>query len=472
VFNGTIDEVRIWKIARSQAEIVATKNRTLTGSESGLAGYWRFDNDAIDLSPNKNNGTVDGSAIFVPSTAPLFGGPYSFEYAVDTNTVALWHMDESGSKVVDATQNGNDGSALGVTSVLGRFGNGRNFNGSGQYVGLPASSSLLSLNNKITIEGWIFVATAPPTGQSYGLLNTGNQNDYAFNLGNDLRINTHLYPLGEFDGKSTIPLTRWTHVAMTYDGGVRCIYINGVLDTSMVQQGSFGGSPQAKYPAMGAYYYNGSYTFFFNGILDEFRVSNRARIPNEFNLQLPPKNLGGSAIGTTVNLNWQNGGGAVGLLRYRIYRGIDSSSVALIDSSLASSYSDANVLSNKKYFYRIVSVDSSGFGSVLSAAFGVITNMTSVGQYSSIPMEFSLSQNYPNPFNPSTIIRYALPSQMRVTLSVYNALGQIVAQLVNGEEDSGYHDVKFDAKALASGLYFYRIQAGKFLQTNRMLLIR
>jgi hypothetical protein len=88
------------------------------------------------------------------------------------------------------------------------------------------------------------------------------------------------------------------------------------------------------------------------------------------------------------------------------------------------------------------------------------------------PSIFQLGQNYPNPFNPSTTIRYALPSRAHVTLTVYNSLGQEVATMVNDVQDAGYHDVRFDASALASGVYFYRLRAGGFVETHRMVLLR
>jgi len=85
---------------------------------------------------------------------------------------------------------------------------------------------------------------------------------------------------------------------------------------------------------------------------------------------------------------------------------------------------------------------------------------------------FSLSQNYPNPFNPSTTIRYGLPARSLVTLAVFNTLGQQVAILQNGEQDAGYHEVKFDASGLSSGVYFYRLQAGGFVETRKFVLIK
>ena len=86
--------------------------------------------------------------------------------------------------------------------------------------------------------------------------------------------------------------------------------------------------------------------------------------------------------------------------------------------------------------------------------------------------EFTLMQNYPNPFNPSTMIRYALPHRSHVTLAVYNTLGQQVAQLVNSDIEPGYHEIQFNATKLASGLYFYRIQAGSYVETKRLMLLR
>jgi hypothetical protein len=88
------------------------------------------------------------------------------------------------------------------------------------------------------------------------------------------------------------------------------------------------------------------------------------------------------------------------------------------------------------------------------------------------PMGFELSQNYPNPFNPSTTIRYALPQRARVALTVFNTLGQQVSTLVNGSEEAGYHDVRFDGGDLASGVYFYRLRAGGYVASKRLLLIR
>lgn len=88
------------------------------------------------------------------------------------------------------------------------------------------------------------------------------------------------------------------------------------------------------------------------------------------------------------------------------------------------------------------------------------------------PRTLFLMQNFPNPFNPSTTIRYGLPERGRVTLAVFNMLGQQVGLLVNGVQEAGYHGVRFDGSGLASGVYFYRLEAGDQMQTKRFLLVK
>jgi hypothetical protein len=88
---------------------------------------------------------------------------------------------------------------------------------------------------------------------------------------------------------------------------------------------------------------------------------------------------------------------------------------------------------------------------------------------------FNLYQNYPNPFNPSTVISYSIPSASQVNLTVYNSLGQQVAELVNENQSAGVHSVVFNSSVLSgisSGVYFYRLKAGSIDKTRKMLLIK
>jgi hypothetical protein len=98
--------------------------------------------------------------------------------------------------------------------------------------------------------------------------------------------------------------------------------------------------------------------------------------------------------------------------------------------------------------------------------------VTSVPLAAATPSSFELMQNYPNPFNPTTTIRYALSHRSHVTLTVFNMLGQQVALLVTGEIEAGYHEVDFNGSFLASGVYFYRLQAEGFTETRKLCLVR
>ena len=90
----------------------------------------------------------------------------------------------------------------------------------------------------------------------------------------------------------------------------------------------------------------------------------------------------------------------------------------------------------------------------------------------SIPDHFSLSQNYPNPFNPTTTISYQLPTDSKVELSIYDMNGHKITSLINGNIKTGYHTVNWDASSYPSGLYFYRLNAGSYSETKKMLLIK
>jgi hypothetical protein len=95
-----------------------------------------------------------------------------------------------------------------------------------------------------------------------------------------------------------------------------------------------------------------------------------------------------------------------------------------------------------------------------------------VDEKQTLPSRLSLHQNHPNPFNPSTTISFDLPTQSVVTLKIFNVLGQEVATLVDGKVDAGRHQEQWNAGRLASGVYFYRLQAGKFIENRKMILLR
>jgi hypothetical protein len=117
-----------------------------------------------------------------------------------------------------------------------------------------------------------------------------------------------------------------------------------------------------------------------------------------------------------------------------------------------------------------------GIRDVVVAKFN-LTPMVGVAEDVITPIEFELYQNYPNPFNPTTTIRFTIPQDVRretqdVKLILYDVLGYEITTLVNEEKPAGEYIVEFDATALSSGIYFYRIQTGSFIQTKKMILMK
>lgn len=117
-----------------------------------------------------------------------------------------------------------------------------------------------------------------------------------------------------------------------------------------------------------------------------------------------------------------------------------------------------------------------GGGSVSVGSYWLVDDLAFSGvnsvEEAATPLKFSLEQNYPNPFNPTTVVTYQLPVAVNVRLSVHNLLGQEVAVLVNGQKGPGTYEVRFDAARYPSGMYLYRLQAGSFVQTRTMSLVR
>jgi len=114
------------------------------------------------------------------------------------------------------------------------------------------------------------------------------------------------------------------------------------------------------------------------------------------------------------------------------------------------------------HFYRLKQIDFDG-----GFEYSDIVNV-----FVSSPIDYNLEQNYPNPFNPNTQIKFSISNEVQVNLSVFNILGEKVKELKNDIMKPGYYDVEFNASSLASGVYSYRIKAGDFVETKKMVLMK
>ena len=101
-----------------------------------------------------------------------------------------------------------------------------------------------------------------------------------------------------------------------------------------------------------------------------------------------------------------------------------------------------------------------------------ILNTTNVNEENTSPEQLNLYQNYPNPFNPNTIIKYAIGKREYASLKVYDILGNEVVTLVNEINPAGIYEVEFNAEGLPSGIYFYQLKAGSFVETKKLTLLR
>lgn len=138
----------------------------------------------------------------------------------------------------------------------------------------------------------------------------------------------------------------------------------------------------------------------------------------------------------------------------------------VIGSGTSSSPNDYSFLDHDlfpgTYRYRIKQIDRDG-----SFSYHGDLQVEIVG-----PGKFTLGQNFPNPFNPITTIRYSLPTTSNVRLTIYNMLGQVMSKLVNEQQSAGWKEVQWDATGVASGLFFYKLQAGNFVEVKKMLVVR
>jgi hypothetical protein len=133
---------------------------------------------------------------------------------------------------------------------------------------------------------------------------------------------------------------------------------------------------------------------------------------------------------------------------------------------------DSTVIVDSAYTYAVIAFNEYGYSDTSNFATIKIGIVTEFDNLVKLPIEYSLSQNCRNPFNPTTTIRFTISDVRFTTLQVYDVLGKEIATLVNEEKPAGSYEVSFNATDLPSGIYFYRLQSGSFVETKKMILIK
>jgi len=238
--------------------------------------------------------------------------------------VGQWHFDESsGSVVLDASPNANDGALANAPSrVAGKRGGALSFNGSSSYVSLKNKSNLFA-SNPLTIEAWVYPTSLNQGGSSWwgtagATIIDGNESWYAsgyiLSIYNDGRLHwapstvcdqySSCYPWsGQFSNR-TIPLNQWTHVALVYDGINTSMYLNGAMDSS-VNNNAAPSTPS--FLKIGAQSWIAGY---FKGSLDEVRLFNAARSAAQISADYESDTLAAHNRGAAYNVSYTNDGGA------------------------------------------------------------------------------------------------------------------------------------------------------------------
>lgn len=195
---------------------------------------------------------------------------------------------------------------------------------------------------------------------------------------------------------------------------------------------------------------------------------------NETSLPVELKSFTASTADNKIILNWQtateinNYGFEVERSRMTDVAAEEWNTIGFVKGSGNSnsikeySFTDLNLSADVNLKYRLKQVDNDGS----------FTYSKEIEILSSAPSTLNLLQNYPNPFNPTTVISYQLPVNCFVSLKVYDMTGNEVASLVNREQQAGSHTATFNASGIATGIYFYRIQAGDFVSMKKLILLK
>jgi hypothetical protein len=183
-----------------------------------------------------------------------------------------------------------------------------------------------------------------------------------------------------------------------------------------------------------------------------------------------------SFLNNVVNLQWKANDES-DVAEYAIYRGttpnFNPAGTAPLAKVRTPMYQDAVAQSGVVYYYKISAIDRAGNESGYTA----VSVVTSVETGGGVPTEFALNQNYPNPFNPTTEIAFSVPKQTPVKIVIYGLSGDVVATVVNQTMSAGNYRITWngrsdDGRSVASGVYFYHLQAEGFTATKKMTLLK
>ena len=431
--NAIIDNAQVWSKELTQSEIQEYMHKDLTGSESNLVAYYKMSNGTgtslTDNSTNSNTGTLTnmvtsgGSSDWVTSYAPIGDLGSSYE----TDVEGLWSM--SGTSESDAST----GLTLTVGSALSTgnfavFGNNNTSGSSGSDIGSVASTErsgrIWQMDESGTVSATVKIDISDATGLSPSM---GTASNYLLLYRSGTSGNFSSAASGASTSGDVV-----TFSSVSLQDGYYALGTHS--DASLpVEISSF-------------------------ALLDVRDESMTLQWVTESELN----NLGFILERRSALTDW---------LQIASY---------LTDSSLEGQgtvshrttyvYEDEGVEMDQVYDYRLADVDVHGNVEYHSLQLMGVSS-------SNMPEQFILYPNYPNPFNPVTTIRYDLPEDSFVDVTIYDMLGNVVSNLVKTNQSSGYKSIQWNAtnnhgEPVSAGVYLYKIQAGDLVDTKKMILLK
>ena len=461
--------------------------------------------DGINLYRSTDNGA---SWATIPNGFPKnsFGNPTVYSFAVEGNSlfactvVGIFSSTDKGTSWTLM----NKGLNVSAANPLTVYGENIFFAGSNGYYLFRSTdngSTWSTLNDSIyyqysciAVNGSnILVGTDGPreqAGISPSLLSSNNGtswivniNSYAANYAHCYGINNAFYFMGVAYGgigvlRCPIDSSTWSDVSNSQMGPVYCIAVNdsNIYAATRGQGISYSSDNGSQWTSIsngfdesacvttivvnGSTLFAGTSTDISQGILSGkgiFRSTDNGEIWALANNGLTANNINDIAIHDQ-----------------KVFVGTDSNGIFLSTDNGASWHSLNDGLPNMNIASLAVN-DTFVYAGITGGLWRMPISeaITSVSHtHQDLPLHFSLGQNYPNPFNPTTTISFALPSRSLVTLKVFDLLGREVATIVSGEMSAGNYSKQWNASKFASGVYFYRLEAGSYTETKKLLLLK
>jgi hypothetical protein len=441
--------------------------------------------------------------------------------SLEEGLVGYWSFDEgSGNIAHDYSGNNNHGTIYGATWVDGISGSALSFDGVSDYVDL-GNPTTLNPETAITLAAWYKPVSYRGIGSDPILTKGYTTHTYPF-YQYHLAVSGDRFPGGATFGVNVAAGGRscsastppgfwspgnWYHIVATYDGVAIRLYVNATLIDWNPAQGAI--------ENYGRPIHFGKHTnlnYYLPGTIDEVRIYDRAL--RQVEIEYLYNNPGGQSVLVACEaltpifcrgkrfyfkLTVQNktGGNVSGTLVFRSYSGYDCDPGNLLDKMRRPKSFGPGL--TQTYYYLRAPYDQYPPGPYSASVSGTLSGYRvsccmngdiiqcepwRIGDNTewelveverpevALPTVTELYQNYPNPFNASTTIDYQLPAISHVKLDIYNLLGQKLVTLVDERQEAGSKSVIWDASEVSSGLYFYKLTAGDFTETRRMMLVK